>query len=153
MVSCENPSKPCVKPENHFDSKKIKKETFAMKLIPLFKKYSRKELCEQFSLSVGPPDEVTISFPYAEISKIDTNIPEGEAFDGDSVAYLVDRYRADIYDADTDRILSAFIYLDESTEEIVAIDDCIRNMCINGGQHIIAETPFQEIVTRIQNKS
>lgn len=124
-----------------------------MKLIPLFKKYSRKELSEKFSLSVGPSEEVTISFPYSEISKIDTNIPEGEAFDGDSVAYLVDRYRADIYDPNTDRILSAFIYLDENTEEIIAIGDSVRNMCIKGKHHTLAETPFQTIVTRIQSES
>lgn len=122
-----------------------------MALIPLFKNYTREELTEDFELEFGISEWVSIDFPYTEIKELDQDIPEGEAFDGDEVAYESNRYDVKYYDPLADRTISVYMYLDENSYKVLAIDSTVQDADLNV-QYDLLDTPLVDVLRAIQAK-
>lgn len=119
-----------------------------MELIPLFKPYTVEKLQEDFDFQTESPVWVSIDFAFSDIKELDDTIPEGEAFDGDVVAYETNRYDVTYYDSKEDKVIAVFIYFECEVERVLAIDTVVQNTH-EDIRYPLNETPFQAFVDKM----
>lgn len=118
-------------------------------LIPLFIPLSTHEFAERFQLKLRHRSPVTIAIPTADLTDIDRQqLQNGTHRPGNNtVQFTVTQYRADHRDGTTNRTtLSAWVYLDETANQIIAIDGTAQNIYRRSERYAIEDTPFRDIL-------
>lgn len=122
-----------------------------MPLIPVFKKCKREDLIEKWQLEFPISDWVSVVFPYKDIKVLDKSL-ENDAVDNEDeeIEYEVNRYDVKYFDKVTGNIISIYLYMNEDSNEIIAIDSVVQD-CINTNvSYPMEETPFNEILKDIK---
>lgn len=96
-----------------------------MNLIPVFKKANITELSKKFGLK----------FPLSEW--VEAQIGEE--------SYESNRYDVEYHDPDENRYISVYLYMNEDSNEVLAIDDIVKNVNENV-RYQLTETPFNEVL-------
>lgn len=120
-----------------------------MSLIPLFKNLSKDDFTTEFDLKLRHGHPVLISIPSADLAHIDDTLTQNGEYisQNDTFRFAVTQFRADRYDGpDRHTTLSAWVYLDETTNQVIAINDSVRNIYQRSERYDFEQTPFQEIV-------
>lgn len=124
-----------------------------MPLQPVFKPYPTDQLNKDFDLNFGLSDWVAIRFPSDVAEKLDSSFDK-ESHDPDElVEYETNRYDASLYDVRTGETLSAFFYMDESSERVIAIDTVVQSHHDDAVRYSLNETPFGDIVRQVREKA
>jgi hypothetical protein len=127
--------------------------TTIMPLRPIFKAYTREQLDKDFDLNLGIAKWVSISFPVPAVQKLDPSFDSSMYEPGDSVEYETNRYDASYYDRTTGETVSAYIYMDEDSTNLIAIDTVVQSHQDDDARYALDDTPFGNIVRQIQAKT
>lgn len=123
-----------------------------MNLTPVFKPCTREELSTEFNIECGMAEWVSIEFPYNVVSEFDPNADPELTDEHNQVTYETNRYDATYYDRDHDKNLSIYIYMDEDSQNIIAIDDIVQDRDKNV-RYNLHETPIAEAANAILSKT
>lgn len=120
-----------------------------MPLIPIFKPYPREQLAENFNLNLGLSEWVAIEFKSDAVQSLDPNFDAKFIDENDHMNYETNRYDAEYYDAATGHNLTVYVYMDEHSEQVLAIDSVVSN-AKNLAVYNLFNTPLGEMVQTIQ---
>lgn len=123
-----------------------------MNLIPLFKSFTREELSEQFAIECGISEWVSIDFPYDVAKEFDPNADPEFTDDNNQVSYETNRYDATYFDKSQSKNLSVFVYMDEDSEQIIAIDGIVQDRD-EDVRYYLNDTPIGDVVSILRAKS
>lgn len=123
-----------------------------MNLIPIFKPWNREELSKQLNLECGISEWVSIDFPYNISAEFDPDVEPGFMADNDSVSYETNRYDVTYHDSAMGKNLSVYVYMDEDSEKIIAIDSIVQDRDENV-RYYLKDTPLSDIVNTISDKT
>lgn len=123
-----------------------------MALIPVFKPHTRETLGAEFDLGFGIAEWVSIEFPYSEIKSLDSTLEPSNFGTYETIEYETNRYDATYYDMETGKTLSVFVYMNESSDKVIAIDSVIQDHADDEIHYHFADTPIGDIVATIQQK-
>jgi hypothetical protein len=124
-----------------------------MPLQPVFKPYSREQLEKDFDLNFGLSEWVAIRFPVDVAEKLDSSF-DMDAHDPDEpVEYETNRYDASLYDVKTGETISAYFYMDENSEKVLAIDTVVQSHHDDKVRYSLNDTPFGKIVRQVREKA
>lgn len=124
-----------------------------MPLRPIFKPYTREQLDKDFDLNFGIAEWVSIQFPVSAVQNLDPSFDSSIYEPDDSMQYETNRYDASYYDVATGETISAYIYMDEDSATILAVDTVVQSHHDEGVRYPLDETPFGNIVREIQAKT
>lgn len=123
-----------------------------MLLVPVFKKCTREELTEALNVEFPPAEWVSIALPYEVVRDEDPNIIEGEFNQNDKVEYETNRYDVRYRDDIVGVTISVYVYMDEDSSTIIAIDNVVKDCDEEDATYPILSTPFQDMLEYIYKK-
>lgn len=117
-----------------------------MALKILMKNINKEEIEEKTKFEFGISDWVAIQLKLSEVKGLDDEL-ENELYDGDEdmVEYECNRYDVKYYDEKEDKNISVYVYMDESSTKIYAIDEVVQDLDVEG-RYLLEETPFVELL-------
>lgn len=124
-----------------------------MPLQPVFKTYPREQLNKDFDLNFGLAEWVAIRFPVSVAQKLDPSFDPDSHNPDEYVEYETNRYDASLYDVSTGETISAFFYMDESSENILAIDTVVQSHRNGYARYALNDTPFSNIIRQVQEQA
>lgn len=123
-----------------------------MTLQALFINCDRDRLDTQFNIECGISEWVAIELPTNTVAKLDANLTPSDMED-ETVHYETNRYDARLYDPHTGRTCSVYLYMDEDSETIIAIDTVVQDTQEDFDvQYALDETPFAPIIQYLQKQ-
>ena len=121
-----------------------------MTLQTLFINCDRDRLDKQFNIECGISEWVAIELPTNTVAKLDANLTPSDMED-EVVHYETNRYDARLYDQRTGKTCSVYLYMDEDSETIIAIDTVVQD-AQDDIQYALGETPFAPIIQYLQEQ-
>lgn len=123
-----------------------------MTLIPVFKKCTREYLIENWEVEFPLSDWVLIELPFKEVKHLDRNLDSDLYENNDKVEYETNRYDVKYQDTVLGKTISVYIYMNENSNEIIAIDGAVQDCEKKYKTYPIEETPFNDILKDIKAK-
>ena len=109
---------------------------------------TREELAENWNLEFPLSEWVAIQLPFNKVKKLDKDLDLNEFKSGDKVEYETNRYDVVYEDLLQRKKISVYLYMDEDSSTIIAIDEFVQEVHGNAC-YLIKETPFWDVITNL----
>lgn len=119
-----------------------------MALLPIFKPYTPQKLTDVFSFEFDLPEWVSIEFSINQVKTLDTWLDSLD--DMDTVEYECNRYDAIYHDTKTGKTLSVYLYMNESRDQIIAVDEVVQDVYESDTRYSLYDTPIGTIIDEIR---
>jgi hypothetical protein len=113
-------------------------------LSPVFKHLSKEKL-SNWELDFSPSKWVAIKFPFREIRNLDNSLLEIDFDENELIEFNVNRYDVSYFDDDSFKTFNVFLYYDESTSKLIAIDEVAEDLYTRE-KYLTMETPFANLL-------
>lgn len=119
-------------------------------LIPIFKPYTIEQLVDQFQLEFDLPEWVSIEFTVHNVRQLDSSL-DTNLNDNDTTEYECNRYDAMFVDKSNGRTITVYIYMNEGSNKIIAVDSVVQDVHDADARYSIIDTPLGEMLKTLQN--
>lgn len=123
-----------------------------MALIPVLKECTREYLMEKWGVEFSISDWVSIEFPFQDVKHLDKDIDENMFEIGENVEYETNRYDMQYHDSLLQRTISVYLYMDEGSSKIIAIDGVVQDCENEDTAYPMEETPFADMLKDIRGQ-
>ncbi|XAG95957.1 hypothetical protein U7128_000021 [Bacillus phage KKP_4050] len=123
-----------------------------MALIPVFKECTREYLMENWEVEFPLSDWVSIELPFKDVIELDKELDSSLFEIDDKVEYETNRYDVKYRDSVMGKTISVYVYMDESSSKIIAIDGAVQDCEKDYTTYPIKKTPFADMLQDIRNK-
>lgn len=120
-----------------------------MTAIPVFKACTREHLIEKWGIEFPLADWVSIELLFQDVKLLDKNVDQETFKNGDVVEYETNRYDAILKNEALGQTLSVFLYMNESSDQIIAIDSIVRDLKKDHTFYRLEATPFMDVLKSI----
>ncbi|QZA68952.1 hypothetical protein 010DV004_280 [Bacillus phage 010DV004] len=117
-----------------------------MALIPVFKECTKEYLMENWEVEFPLSDWVSIELPFKDVKELDKELDSSLFEIGDTVEYETNRYDVKYRDSAMGKTISVYVYMDESSSKIIAIDSAVQDCEKDYTTYPIEETPFADML-------